>query len=41
MDRVDELSFGFDGDVGVFRERCKLVADVVCFRDSCFDFSLL
>ena len=39
-DGVDELSFGFDGDVGVFQERCKLVADAVCFLDSCFDFSV-
>ena len=39
-DGVDELSFGFDGDVGVFQERCKLVADIVCFLDSCFDFSV-
>ena len=37
---VDELSFGFDGDVGLFQERCKLVAGVVCFLDSCFDFSV-
>ena len=39
-DEVDELSFGFDGDVGVFQERCKLVADIVCFLDCCFDFSV-
>ena len=26
---VDELSFGFDGDV--FQELCKLAADIVCF----------
>ena len=37
---VDELSFGVDGDIGVFQEQCKLVADVVCFLDSCFDFSV-
>ena len=40
-DGVDELSFGFDGDVGVFQERCKLVADIVCFLDSCFDWTLV
>ena len=39
-DGVDELSFGFDGDVGVFQERCELVADVVCFLYFCFDFSV-
>ena len=37
---VDELSFGFGGDVGVFQERCKLVVDIVCFLDSCFDISV-
>ena len=24
----------------MFQERCKLVTDVVCFLDSCFDFSV-
>ena len=39
-DEDDELSFGFDGDVGVFQERYKLVADIVCLLDSCFNFSV-
>ena len=26
--------------VSMFQEWCKLVADVVCFLDSCFDFSV-
>ena len=39
-DGVDELSFGFEVDVGVFQEWCKLVPDIVCFLDSCFDFSV-
>ena len=39
-DGVDELSFGFNGDVGVFQDRCKLVADSFCFLESCFDISV-
>ena len=39
-DGVDELSVAFNGDVGVSQKRCKLVADVGFFMDSCFDFSV-
>ena len=28
------------GNVGMFQERCKLLADIVCFLDSCFDLSV-
>ena len=34
------LIFDFDGDVGVFQERCKMIAAIVCFLDSCFDLSV-
>ena len=35
-DGVNELSFGFGGNVGMCQEQCKLVADVVYFLDSVF-----